>query len=65
MIANNANKAPPVDETKRKLMQGGLAAPIVASSGILSQLPVENKRKGLHPVSKIIYPTKISNFLHY
>lgn len=53
MIANNANKAPPVDETKRKLMQGGLAAPIVASSGVLSQLPVEKL-----PVSKIIYPTK-------
>jgi len=40
IIANKANKAAPVDETKRKLMQGGLAAPIVASSGILSQLPV-------------------------
>ena len=53
MIANNANKAPPVDETKRKLMQGGLAAPIVASSGVLSQLPVEKL-----PVSKIIYPNK-------
>ena len=40
IIANKANKAAPVDETKRKLMQGGLAAPIVASSGILSQIPV-------------------------
>ena len=32
MIANNANKAPPVGrKLKEKLMQGGLAAPIVAS----------------------------------
>jgi len=53
IIANKANKAAPVDETKRKLMQGGLAAPIVASSGVLSQLPVEKL-----PVSKIIYPNK-------
>ena len=53
IIANKANKAAPVDETKRKLMQGGLAAPIVASSGILSQLPIGNL-----PVSKVIYANK-------
>ena len=55
IIANKANKAAPVDETKRKLMQGGLAAPIVASSGILSQLPI-GKIKEVAPVIKKILP---------
>lgn len=55
IIANKANKAAPVDETKRKLMQGGLAAPIVASSGILSQLPI-GKINEVVPVIKKILP---------
>ena len=53
IIANKANKAAPVDETKRKLMQGGLAAPIVASSGILSQLPI-GKINEVVPVIKAV-----------